>query len=250
MQITLYQIVQIVLLGIILVYLVYYVYTVLFDKKYQPKAWQAAVKVGGIGNDLQKREKQYPDKVRFFNFWFQVERLKKENIGGSFAELGVYKGDSAYLLHLMDQERDFHLFDTFEGFVEKDLENESGKAATYTTKNFADTSLEKVRTKLPGERFIFHKGYFPETASGLENETFALVNMDADLYNPTRAGLEFFYPRLSPGGVIIVHDYNPDWPGIMKVVDEFAATIPESLVVMPDQDSSVMLIKVKSSRQV
>lgn len=245
MQITLFQIVQLILIGVILIYLIYYVYTVLFDKKYQPKAWQEAAKQKKISRQLQHAEKNYPDKVRFFNFWFQVERLKKDNMPGSFAELGVYKGDSARLLHMMDEKRNFHLFDTFEGFKQTDLENETGKAASYTTKNFADTSLEKVKSKLISDRFIFHEGYFPDTTNGLENESFALVNMDADLYNPTKAGLEFFYPRLSPGGIIIVHDYNPDWPGIMKAVDEFASTIPESLVVMPDQDSSVMILKSK-----
>ena len=245
MQITLFQIVQLILVGILLFYLVYYVYTVLFDKKYQPKAWQEAAKKGLIPRALQSAEKHYPDKVRFFNFWFQVERLEKEKIAGAFAELGVYKGDSAKLINMMDQKRMFHLFDTFEGFTKSDLKNETGKAATYTTKNFADTSLEKVRLKLSNERFVFHKGYFPDTTVGLEKESFALVNMDADLYNPTKAGLEFFYPRLSPGGVIIIHDYNPDWPGIMKAVDEFSSSIPESLVVLPDQDSSVMIIKSK-----
>lgn len=245
MQITLYQLIQVVLLGIILVYLVYYVYTVLFDKKYQPKAWQGAVKSGRIPKVLQKMERQYPDKVRFFNFWFQVERLNKENIPGAFAELGVYKGDSAQLLHMMDTNRRFHLFDTFEGFVENDLLHETGKAATYTTKNFADTSLEKVRNRLPGDMFHFHKGYFPETSADVVYEEFALVNMDADLFSPTKAGLDFFYPRLSPGGVIMIHDYNPDWPGIMKAVDDFARTIPEPLVILPDQDSTVMILKAK-----
>jgi len=243
MQISLFQIVQAVLLGIILVYLIYYVYTVLFDKKYQPKAWQEASKNGSISKSLQKAERNYPDKVRVFNYWFQVERLKKEGIPGSFAELGVYKGDSAKLLNLMDQDRTFHLFDTFEGFTEVDLIGETGKAATYTTKNFADTSLEKVKARLNSEKFVFHMGYFPNTAKGLENETFSLVNMDADLYNPTKAGLEFFYPRLSPGGIIIIHDYNPDWPGIMQAVDEFAKTIPEPIITLPDQDSSVMIFK-------
>ena len=181
--------------------------------------------------------------MRLFNFWFQVERLKKEGIEGCFAELGVYKGDSAALLHEMDASREFHLFDTFEGFKQIDLAGESGKAATYTTKNFADTSIEKVRGRLQSEKFRFHKGYFPDTTSELSNESFALVSMDADLYNPTRAGLAYFYPRLSKGGVIIVHDYNPDWPGIMQAVDEFSKTIPEPLVVMPDQDSSVMIFK-------
>jgi O-methyltransferase len=243
MQITLYQLVQIVLLGIILVYLIYYVYTVLFDKKYQPKAWQDAAKKGLISPGLKKTETRYPDKVRFFNFWFQVERLRKESVAGAFAELGVYKGDSALLLHLMDPERTFHLFDTFEGFRQQDLENETGKAATYTTKNFADTSLQKVQARLKNRMFQFHKGNFPDTTSGLKDEPFALVNMDADLYNPTKAGLEYFYPRLSPGGIIIIHDYNPEWPGIMSAVDNFAASIPEPIIVMPDQDSSVMIFK-------
>lgn len=245
MQITLYQIVQIILLGIILVYLIYYVYTVLFDKKYQPKAWQDAVKNGRISKQLQKLEKNYPDKVRFFNFWFQIERLKKEQINGAFAELGVYKGDSADLIHQMDESRKFYLFDTFEGFTKTDLSGETGKAATYTTKNFADTSIEKVRSRLKSDQFIFCQGYFPDTAKGLENEKFALVNMDADLYKPTKAGLEFFYPRLSRGGIILIHDYNPDWPGIVKAVDEFVATIPEPQIVLPDQDSTVMIFKSK-----
>jgi O-methyltransferase len=247
MQITLYQLVQIILLGIILVYLIYYVYTVLFDKKYQPKAWQDAVKKGLVSAELRKKESRYPDKVRFFNFWFQVERLKKEGVEGAFAELGVYKGDSAHLLHLMDPGRSFHLFDTFAGFRQKDLENETGKAATYTTKNFADTSLEKVRDRLNSKAFHFHEGNFPDTAAELHEERFALVNMDADLYNPTKAGLEFFYPRLSPGGIIIIHDYNPEWPGIIKAVDDFTATIPEPIIVMPDQDSSVMVFKAKQA---
>jgi len=245
MKISLFLIVELVIIGIIFIYLLYYVYTVLFDKTYQPKAWRNAVKYNRIPHALQKLERNYPGKVRFFNFWFQVERLKKENIQGAFAELGVYKGDSANLLHLMDPDRKFHLFDTFEGFTQTDLAGETGKAATYTTKNFADTSIEKVRTRLNNDKFIFHKGYFPDTTSGLETIQFALVNMDADLYNPTKTGLEFFYPRLSSGGIIIVHDYNPDWPGIMRAVDDFAKTIPEPLIILPDQDSSVMIFKSK-----
>jgi len=245
MKITFFQVAELVIIGIIFIYLIYYVYTVLFDKKYQPKAWQDAVKKGRVEKRLQYVEKNYPDKVRFFNFWFQAERLKKENIQGAFAELGVYKGDSAHLLHLMDPGREFHLFDTFEGFKQTDLAGETGKAATYSTKNFADTRLEKVRARLKSDKFVFHKGYFPETTVGLEKMQFALVNMDADLYNPTKAGLEFFYPHLSPGGIIIIHDYNPDWPGIMKAVDNFAQTIPEPPVVMSDQDSSVMIFKSK-----
>jgi len=236
-----FQIIQLILLIVIFTYLVYYVYTLLFDKNYQPKTWKKASKESKISKELKSAENKYRDKIRFFNFWFQVERLI--NISGAFAELGVYTGDSAYILHLMDPSREFHLFDTFEGFTNKDLEIETGKASTYTKHNFADTSIEQVMEKLSSDKFIFHKGYFPETIGKAKDIQFALVNMDADLYNPTKAGLEFFYSRLVPGGVIIVHDYNPDWPGIMKAVNDFAATITEPLVPLSDQDSSVMILK-------
>ena len=246
MSISIFQIIQFILIAVILLYLLYYVYTLFFDKNYQPRAWKVALKSGSISPELKKAEQKYPDKERFFNFWFQIERLKKDKIPGDFAELGVYKGDSANLIHLMDSKREFHLFDTFEGFREKDLEVEIGKAATYTKHNFADTSIERVKQRLNKPQFIFHKGYFPETTENCTGKQFALVSMDVDLYNPTKAGLEFFYPRLAPGGVLIVHDYNPDWPGIVKAVDEFAENIPEPIIPLADVDNSVMIFKVKA----
>ena len=238
-----FNIIQLGLLSILLLYFLYYVYTILFGKSYQPLLWKVELKKGSITKELKNAEVKYKDKDRFFNFWFQIERLKKEKVIGSFAELGVYKGDSANIIHLMDSTRNFHLFDTFEGFQQEDLDIETGKAATYTTHNFADTSIERVKKKLISDKFFFHKGYFPDTTHDINDEKFALVNMDVDLYNPTKAGLEYFYPRLSPGGVIIVHDYNPDWPGIMKAVDDFAITISIPIVPLTDTDNSVMLFK-------
>ena len=271
----LFQLISLVLVLVVLILLVRYAWGIFFDTNYRPVEWEYARKQGLISKELIRLERNYPDKVRFFNFWFQVERLKRDGVPGDFAELGVYKGESARILHLIDPSRIFHLYDTFEGFKEEDLQHETGEAAAYTTRNFADTSLEAVRRNLGGsDRFVYHQGRFPESAvSGLRsvvssqqsfdiepptadrrpptadrrpptaNRQLALVNLDADLYNPTKAGLEFFYPRLSPGGVIIIHDYNFKWPGIKKAADEFAATIPETLIMVPDMEGSVMIVK-------
>jgi O-methyltransferase len=177
----------------------------------------------------------------------QIQRIEKDAVPGDFAELGVYKGDSARIIHMMAPDRMLHLFDTFEGFTGTDLQSESGEASTYTSKNFSDTSVNKVLKKIGGnsEKITLHPGYFPESATGMENKTFALVNLDADLYNPTKAGLEFFYPRLSPGGVIFIHDYNYKWEGLLKAVNEFMLTVPETPVLSPDLDSTIMIIKNK-----
>ena len=240
------NILEVILLVAVFVFLFRFVLLNYTSKVRKPVSWVRAVKSGQISIELQKAEKRYPDKIRFYNIWLQTERIEAGKVPGSFAELGVYKGETARVMHLCAPERTLHLFDTFEGFPSEDLKDETGKAAAYTTQHFADTGIDKVRKHLGNHPdIIFHKGYFPESAKGLEKEKFALVSMDADLHNPTIAGLEFFYPRLSPGGVILIHDYNLDWPELMKAIDTFCTTIPESLIPVPDADSTVMIVKGK-----
>lgn len=249
MNFPVFQLLNYVILLVVFVLLVRYFWEWFFDRDYQPADWRFALKQGTVSGKLLSIERHYSDKVRFFNWWFQVERLNHMKIPGDFAEVGVYKGDSARAIHHMDPERTMHLFDTFEGFPEKDLRVETGEAATYTVRNFADTSKEKV-LKIIGEdrHVVFHKGYFPETTEGLGNHVFALVNLDADLYAPTRYALDFFYPRLSPGGVILIHDYTHKWDGIKRAVDEWLPTIPENLIMIPDMEGTVMVIKDKAGR--
>ena len=210
----------------------------------KPKAWTQAVKRGKISIELLRAEKKYSDRIRFYNIWLQIEHINRNNIKGDFAELGVYKGETARVIHLCSPDRKLHLFDTFQGFPAEDLKDETGKAAGYTTQHFADTGIEKVKQYMGNhQNIIYHKGYFPESATGQENEKFSLVSIDVDLHNPTKAGLEFFYPRLSKGGIILIHDYNGDWPELMKVVDTFCTGIPENLIPVPDADSTVMIVK-------
>lgn len=243
MEFSFYDIIQLLLLAVLVIFGFYYLYTEFFGRNYEPLIWKQQLKQGKISDELLKASKKYPDKDRFFNFWFHIERLKQNNINGAFAELGVYKGETAKIINLMDPSREFHLFDTFEGFTEKDLKDETGKAATYTTHNFADTSIEQVSKFLSDKNIIFHKGYFPQTTENLEHKKYALVSMDVDLYNPTKAGLEYFYPLMESGGVILIHDHNPDWPGIMQAVMEFSVIVSEPFIQLIDKDSTIMIIK-------
>ena len=78
-----------------------------------------------------------------------------------------------------------------------------------------------------------------------EDARFALVHLDCDLYAPTRAAMEFFYPRLTRGGLLVVHDYaSGHWPGVVRAVDEFLADKPEKPVLIPDKSGSAALVKV------
>ena len=210
----------------------------------KPYAWDTTVKEGTVPDLLKKIESRYRDKVRFYTFWFQIERLKKENVPGAFAEVGVYKGETARMIHAMDPSRVFHLFDTFTGFSKEDLQAEKSTEAKYSTENFSDTSIETVKAFIKGnEQIQFHAGYFPGTTQGLTEKSYAFVHIDADLYSPTIAALTYFYPKLSPGGVIMVHDYNHTWEGAERAIREFTAGIPEVLVEVCDWQGSILIVR-------
>ena len=72
--------------------------------------------------------------------------------------------------------------------------------------------------------------------------------LDADRYQATLDGLDFFYPRLSPGGFIFVHDYHsPESDqGAARAVDHFFRDKPEWPVELPDRDGSVVIRKVRA----
>ena len=212
----------------------------------KPHKWEKAIKQGGISYNLKKLERTYRDKVRFYTFWLQIERLKNEKILGAFAELGVFQGETANIIHEMDTTRMLHLFDTFEGFDKQDLLLENSTEDKFSTSNFSNTSLEEVKKYIDGnENVHFHPGYFPESAKNLNKTNYAFVHLDADLYKPTLAALNYFYPKLSVGGVIIIHDYNHTWDGLRKAIDEFVQSIPETIVEVADWQGSVMIVKNK-----
>jgi O-methyltransferase len=244
MKIPMFQLINLAIILVVLFFLIKYMYDLFFGNGYEPVHWEKARKSGKIPPRLLKIKRNYPDKIRFFNFWLQVDRLQRERVPGCFAEAGVYKGESAAALHHMDPSRMFHLFDTFTGFPAADLIGESGEAATYSPRNFADTTTEQVLLTIEGNgNLILHPGHIPETFETVKDLDFALVSLDADLYKPTRAALEFFYKRLNRGGVIFVHDYNEKWPGIIRAVDEFLLTVPEKPALLPDMDGTILIVK-------
>ena len=85
----------------------------------------------------------------------------------------------------------------------------------------------------------------PETFAGLETEHFAFVLLDMDVYPPTRDALQFFYPRLSPGAYLMVHDYHNDesnW-ACRRAVDDFMRDKPERFIEIADVWGSIIFRK-------
>jgi len=237
----------IILLAALVIFALYYLAGSFHAHEKLHQGWVYSVKSGAVSPELKRLFRKYADKERFIMLWLQVNRLKTVVPEGAFAELGVYRGDSARILHAMDPDRKLYLFDTFHGFETEDLEGEEGEALSYSTASFADTNKNLVMERIGrSDKVMLIEGNFKNTKHIVENECFALVNLDADLAKPTAEALRFFYPRLLPGGAIIIHDYNPRWPGLMQAVDDFLETIPEEGVAIPDRDSSLLIIRNKT----
>ncbi|MGI6498521.1 MAG: TylF/MycF/NovP-related O-methyltransferase [Oscillospiraceae bacterium] len=139
-----------------------------------------------------------------------AEEIRGRKVPGILAELGVYQGEFAAELNRLFPSRRLYLFDTFEGFDHRDVKQEAEKQHSEAAAgDFSDTSVSAVLARLPHpEQAVVRQGYFPETAQGMPEEQYALVSLDADLYQPMYEGLRYFYPRMSPGGYLILHDYN------------------------------------------
>ncbi|MFY8161385.1 MAG: TylF/MycF/NovP-related O-methyltransferase [Candidatus Kapaibacteriota bacterium] len=180
------------------------------------------------------------DPVRYGNLQLSIEQLKKENISGSIAECGVYKGKLSKYLHTMMPERKLFLFDTFAGFDQRDEESQGDN-------RFQDTSEQSVLNYIGNTKdVIVRKGYFPETAIGLENERFAFVMIDFDKYEPTVAALNLFYPLMSKGGFIFIHDYSSpesNW-ACSRALDEFLVDKPEKAILIPDAWGTALFRKI------
>lgn len=185
------------------------------------------------------------DMGRFYAFCLIFDMIQKHGVPGDFAELGVWQGNTAELLAAFArrQGRTLYLLDTFEGLPEADL----GRDEKHLSGIFKDTSVEAVRARVGDDRAVFIQGYFPGTASQLPADgQYAIVHIDCDLYAPMLAALDYFYPRMAPGGFILMHDYaSLAWDGAEKAVDEFFATRPEGIMPIPDLAGTVVVRKNK-----
>ncbi len=185
------------------------------------------------------------DRVRTDFLLLLLREIVTRKIPGALAEIGVHRGDSARVFHHYCPERKLFLFDTFTGFAPDDLARESLRFGYNETTQFSDTSVDlAIRNIAPrGDAVRPIVGWFPESIPpALRTETFAFVHIDVDLEAPATAGLEFFWPRLSPGGYVVIHDYNA-WPGLRLAVDQFCAQHHLVLVPMPDKSGSAVLAK-------
>ena len=168
---------------------------------------------------------------------------------GSVCELGCLRGLSAYQIsnHLKqnDYSGKFHIFDSFQGLSKIEDEDRS-KYVHVTDKELRDSfacSMDQVKENLSEYGFVeYHKGWIPTKFSEVEDLMFSFVHIDVDLYEPIKDSIEFFYPRLVKGGIMLFDDYGSNqFPGAKKAVDESIDEMEKQLFLKNTAGSAFIL---------
>jgi len=181
-----------------------------------------------------------------------VRYVNRHRIPGDVVECGVWRGGSMQaaartLLSVGDTSRDLHLFDTFDGMpppTERDVRRSDERTAeellaeqtrergpVWAVATLGDVKEGFQQVPYPSERIHFVQGRVEETIPEAAPEQISILRLDTDWYESTRHELEHLYPRLSPGGVLLLDDYGY-WEGAREAVDEFLDKTGERLLLV------------------
>jgi len=157
----------------------------------------------------------------------------EQGIPGDFIETGVWRGGVTILMRgvlaaLGDEQRRVWVADSFEGLPAPDEERHPADAGLdWSDVETLKVDVESVRRNferydLLDDQVRFLVGWFADTLPDAPIEQLALLRLDGDLYGSTRDALDALYPKVSPGGFVIVDDYG-GWESCRRAVDDYRA---------------------------
>lgn len=190
--------------------------------------FRAGVKASGSSHNPEVVHQRLYNAVQFLRYTLDLD--------GEMAECGTFQGLSSYLFcHYVRlsrpdfKGRGYHVFDSFEGLSQPQAQDLNPPQAVGAI-NFGflqagafKGSLESAKATLTDFPEIdYHRGWIPESFAGLPEKNYKFVHLDLDLYEPIKGSVEYFYPRMVKGGIIVIDEYAlARWPGARKAVDEF-----------------------------
>jgi hypothetical protein len=191
---------------------------------------------------------------RLFTTAMACHHVCSRGILGAFVEVGVWRGGNsivaADVFRRRAATREVWLYDTYAGmtqpsgddvdFAGRRAKDEFERQQREQHNEWCFASIEDVRGNfgrlgLLSEAVRFVKGDVLQTLHQEEQlpSAISVLRLDTDWYESTRHELEVLYPRLSPGGVLILDDYG-HWGGARKAVDEYFSVHPRPFLQYTD----------------
>jgi O-methyltransferase len=162
-----------------------------------------------------------------------VETVLREGVPGDFIETGVWRGGSVILMRAILEahgvtDRAVFVADSFEGLPKPDADKYPADAGDrHFTYDELAVSIEQVRANfaryglLDGQvRFL--KGWFKDTLKTADIGKLAIARLDGDMYESTMDAIEVLYPKLQPGGFLIMDDYGAV-PACKQATEDYRA---------------------------
>lgn len=169
----------------------------------------------------------------------ELEKLPPK-LDGAVVEFGCYIGTTSLfirrLLDVLGDNRQFHVYDSFEGLPPKTSQDESRAGDQFQAGELAVSKkqfiqqFQKAGLQLP----TIHKNWFSNLNSADIPQHIAFAFLDGDFYESIRDSLRLVLPRMQKGGVIIIDDYAREaLPGAAKAAQD---------VLSPDQQQQLQVI--------
>lgn len=204
---------------------------------------------------------------RLINTLLAVKHVSEMDVEGAFVECGTWRGGNGILASKIfekySQSRELYLFDTFEGMSAPSLFDYKNSMAHDPREGLQQTNeifnkslnaqgsywclatIEEVTqnfaeagARLDGVHFI--KGKVEDTLKDDKNlpDKIAVLRLDTDWYDSTKVELEYLWPRVVQGGILILDDYG-HWNGAKKAVDEFFNSLDRPFLSYSDYTGRV-----------
>ena len=169
-------------------------------------------------------------------YYFLLSHIKKKQI--KIVECGVGTGESLCFIHkvskLMNFDTKIWAFDSFQGFPNFTIEDQGKYKAGPNKAKYKLYDIEFVKKNMKSygiseeeiQKCNFIKGFFPESFKNYNEDCIDFLHLDVDLYDSYKHCLEYFWPYLKDGSVVVFDEYKNQtdlykWPGASKAIDEF-----------------------------
>jgi O-methyltransferase len=170
---------------------------------------------------------------RMDNLQMCVETVLRDGVPGDLIETGVWRGGSVILMKAILAahgvvDRTVFVADSFEGLPKPDaLLYPADAGDRHWEHAELAVSLEQVRAGfarfgLLDDRVRFLKGWFKDTLPTAPIERLSVARLDGDMYESTMDAIEALYPKLQPGGFLIMDDYGAV-PACKKATEDYRA---------------------------